>query len=339
MSKLRSMIQNMSPKVRNIIIGTVVVTLLSLFIPMSQPHVEVKAETLFYLPLGIPFTNALLVTFIVDIVLIVLAVLTTARMNIVPRGLQNIMEIVIEALYKVFQQVNRDYVPRVFPVVATIFLFVLVSNWLGLIPGVGSLGVCKEAEGGHHGAIQLQIASTGPVDMLGGEQPLAATEEGEHSGPNWCGEGKVLVPLFRSPSADLNFTFALALLAFFYIEYLGYDAFGKEYFRKFVNTREGAMGFVVGLLELISEFARILAFSFRLFGNIFAGEVVLVVMAFLVPLTLPLPFYGFEVFVGFIQAFVFAMLTMAFIAVAVTPHGDGHGHDDHGDGAAHDAHA
>jgi F-type H+-transporting ATPase subunit a len=89
------------------------------------------------------------------------------------------------------------------------------------------------------------------------------------------------------------------------------------------------MDLAVGLLEFISELARIIAFSFRLFGNIFAGEVLLLVMAFLVPVVLPMPFYGFEIFVGFIQAFVFAMLTMAFIAIAVIPHGAEHGENGH----------
>jgi F-type H+-transporting ATPase subunit a len=138
------------------------------------------------------------------------------------------------------------------------------------------------------------------------------------------------VPYFRAPSADLNFTLAITVWAVVMIEYFGFSALGfGGYLGKFFNFKEGPMGFMVGLLEFISEIARIPAFMFRLFGNIFAGEVLLVVMIFLIPLGWPLPFYAFEVFVGFIQAFVFAVLTMAFIAIAVTPHGGDHGDGHH----------
>ncbi len=320
-----------------IIVGALVVAVASKFLfPVGQPHVEVKAEELFCIVQGssgcaVPFTNSLLVTVIVDVLLIVLALAATSNMQLIPRGLQNIMEFAVDALYKVFQDVNREYIARVFPVIATIFFFVFVSNLLGLIPLAG-IGLCKEhhaphqeehMEGEEHGtSFEMRLASMGPTGPLMAENSLRASE-GEVM-PGCSKPGEVFVPLLRSPSADLNFTFALALLSFVYIEYWGFQAFGIGYLGKFFNVKEGIIGFLVGLLELISEFARILAFAFRLFGNIFAGEVVLVVLAFLIPLALPLPFYFFEVFVAFIQAFVFAILTMAFIAVAVTPHG----HDD-----------
>jgi len=324
----------LSSKARAIVITVVavVVALVSKFlIPMSQPHVVVKAEPLFQITSGIPFTNSLLVTIIVDVVLILLAIWTTGKMHVVPRGIQNLMEAVIEMFYKVFQDVNREYIARVFPLVGTIFFWVLISNWLGLLPGFGSIGLCKghEAEKQvqeQHGRADVRLASVGPVEtwLPSLSKAEAEGESKASTAPQTCPPGTHLVPIFRPPSADLNFSFALALISFVYTEYLGLSAFGLGYLGKFFNVREGIILFLVGLLELISEFARILAFSFRLFGNIFAGEVVLAVMAFLIPLALPLPFYFFEVFVGFIQAFVFAILTMAFISIAVTPHGSEH---------------
>ena len=122
-------------------------------------------------------------------------------------------------------------------------------------------------------------------------------------------------------------TVAIALIAVFMIEVFGFQALGLGYLTKFFNFREGFMGFFVGLLELISEFVRIVAFAFRLFGNIFAGEVVLVVMSYLFAYLLPLPFYGLELFVAFIQAVIFSVLTLVFMSLAVQAHG---GHDEHG---------
>jgi F-type H+-transporting ATPase subunit a len=161
--------------------------------------------------------------------------------------------------------------------VATIFLFVLVSNWIGLLPGVGSILI----NDGH------------------GHQ----------------------IPLLRAAAADLNFTLALGVLAVVVVNLIAIVTLGiRSHAGKFFNF-SGPINFFVGILELVSEFAKIISFSFRLFGNIFAGEVLLVIVAFLVPYVAPLPFLFLEVFVGFIQAFVFAMLALVFIAVATTEHG------------------
>lgn len=334
----------MKGKVIVIAIVALAVAVISKFLlPTGDPHVVVRAESIFDIAgnPALPFANSLTVMLLVDILLIVVALLATSKMDMVPRGMQNLVEAVIEMFYNLFAGVNREWLARgaTFPIVATIFFFVLFANWLGLIPGVGAFGVCRAhethgEEQTHAQVIEMRLASLGAVDSgkplvlaAEGEEEGAAAEEEHGSGGMilGCEPGESIVPMFRSPSADLNFTFGLALLAFLYIEYIGFQALGVGgYLGKFFNVKDGVMGFLVGLLELISEFARILAFAFRLFGNIFAGEVLLVVMSFLVPLVLPLPFYMFEVFVGFIQAFVFAILTMAFIAIAVTPHGGDH---------------
>ncbi len=134
-------------------------------------------------------------------------------------------------------------------------------------------------------------------------------------------QGSESVPLLRSPASDLNFTLALALIAVTFANAFGVAAVGlKARLSVFFNFK-GPIDFFVGILELVSEFAKIISFSFRLFGNIFAGEVLLAIMAFLVPYLAPLPFMFLEIFVGFIQAFIFGMLTLVFVAIAVS-HGE-----------------
>ncbi len=344
----------LSGKARTIVIVVVAlaIAIASPFLfKTGDPHVSVKAETLFFIGgnQSLPFSNALPIMLLTDLVLIVLAFMATSSMSLIPRGVQNVMEIIIESLHTIFGGVNREWIDRgpTFPLVATIFLFVMVANWLGLVPGVGPIGLCQgHAEETHEvqaephaiGA-RMRLAFAGSADSgMGGALLAEETETPtESAGPQVCPPGTHLVPMFRTPSADLNFTFGLALLAFIYVEIVGFQALGIGYLGKFFNFHDfskgflmGIIGVLVGLLELISEFARILAFAFRLFGNIFAGEVLLLVLASLVPLVLTLPFFMFEVFVGFIQAFVFSILTMAFIAIAVTPHGgDNHAEAHH----------
>jgi F-type H+-transporting ATPase subunit a len=163
-----------------------------------------------------------------------------------------------------------------------------------------------------------------------------------------CQPGEVIIPLFRSPSTDLNSNLALALISVAMTQVFGVIALGPAYFTKFVNVKGmirsfgpdehgrrrgcvgmliaflfGAMDFFVGALETVSELAKIISFSFRLFGNIFAGEVMLLVLASLVPLVLTLPFLGLEIFVGLIQAFIFYILTLAFFSTATISHEQG----------------
>ena len=146
-------------------------------------------------------------------------------------------------------------------------------------------------------------------------------------------EGYIVVPLFRAPSTDLNFTLALAVVTVVLTQYFGVKAQRGRYFKKFFDVsgfKQGALmgviGIFVGILELIGELSRMLSFSFRLFGNVFAGEVLLLVMAFLIPYIASLPFYGLELFVGFIQAAVFMMLAVVFMSMAT----EGHGGEQHG---------
>ncbi|RIK44419.1 MAG: ATP synthase F0 subunit A [Chloroflexi bacterium] len=292
--------------------GALLLLILSFFIRAPQPHVALSGEPL--MPGGW-FTNTLLTVAIVDVILIVVALLVGLRMQLVPGGLQNLVEALLEYLYNLAESVAGRRAATFFPWAATIFLFVLLSNYTGLIPGVGSIGFFHEEE--TH-AVQLG----GQLAMADGKLLLA--EEGEEHHAKF-------VPLFRAPSADLNVTFALALATMVMVQVHGIRTLGGGYFRKFWNP--SGSGFMkginifVGILEAISELARVLTFSFRLFGNIFAGEVVLATMAFLITFLVPVPFYALELLVGAVQALVFAMLALVFFTMATISHG----HDEHHD--------
>ena len=200
-----------------------------------------------------------------------------------PSGFGNFIEMVVEGLHGLAQSVAGKWTATFFPIVMTIFLIVIVSNWFGLLPGVGTIGWLEHPHSTEiHGYVANGIVMT--------------AEPAPHGD-----EGVILVPFFRAPSTDLNFTLALALIAVVLSQYFGVKAQKLGYFKKFFDFsgfKQGAlMGVImvfVGLLELIAEFARIISFSFRLFGNIFAGEVLLLVMAFLIPYIVSLPFYGLE---------------------------------------------
>ena len=235
----------------------------------------------------------------------------------------------------------------------TIFLFVIFSNWSGLIPGVGSIGMYHD-DAAHteeiHSEEEVVPGEEAPADEHQEEQPaegdghgyiwnnqlamadgnlILVAPEAVEPAPAQAEEGhRKFVPLFRAPSADLNMTFALALITMSMVQVWGIRALGGSYFKKFFTfSGHGFMNWInafVGILELISEFSRIVAFGFRLFGNIFAGEIVLATMAFLVAFLLPIPFYMLEIFVGFVQALVFMMLALVFFSMATISHDHEH---------------
>ena len=245
-------------------------------------HISLSAEKIVEL-FGFPITNTLLTSWLVMAVLILGAYMLSRRLAVLPAGSQNFSEMAIDGLLNFMTTIagNRKDAERFFPIVATIFIFVLLANWAGILPGVGSIGFYEEAIREEHGEAQ-----------------------------------RTFVPFFRSVNSDLNMTLALALIAVTLSHYFGVGALGAfRHAGKFFNFRN-PINFFVGLLEFISEFAKIISFSFRLFGNVFAGEVLLVIITFLAPVIAPVPFYGLELFVGFIQALIFAVLTMMFLVVA-----------------------
>lgn len=231
--------------------------------------------------LGLPITNSMLMTYLAGIVLLIIAYFSTRKLALIPKGFQNFMETIIEFLFNTANDVigDREQTKKYFPLLATIFLFILFNNWLGLLPGIGTIGFHELHQG-----------------------------------------KEVFVPLLRSGNADLNMTFALAIVAVFAVQIFGIVAIGfAKNTKKYLNFK-GPIDFFVGILELISEISRMISFAFRLFGNIFAGEVLLTVIALIVPYIAPLPFFGLELFVGAIQALVFTMLTLVFIKMAITDH-------------------
>ncbi|GAB4429796.1 MAG: F0F1 ATP synthase subunit A [Chloroflexi bacterium OHK40] len=308
-----------------VVVLLAVAVLSRFFLYSGDPHVEVAPEELFAIG-GFSVTNSLFTALLVDIILVVVALLATRNMQLVPRGVQNVMEMIVEALYNLFRNLSPKFINQVFPLAASIFLFVLVSNWLGLIPGGSSIGVCHAA-GEEHSA-RLALVREG--EYAGAIRFAPAAAEGDNPYTT-CPSGYTLVPWLRPPSTDLNFTLALGLLSFVFFEYWGFRTLGIGYLKKFFNLN-GVMSFV-GIIEFISEIMKPISLALRLFGNIFAGEVLIAVLTFLVPLALPMPIYGFEIFVGFIQALVFALLTVAFLTIATTSHEGEHHGDEHGSAA------
>jgi F-type H+-transporting ATPase subunit a len=302
-------------------------------------HISARAEPVFCIGgqlegeecsagTAFPVTNSLILTILVDLLLLGVILFGARNMQLVPRGFQNMVEVVIEGFYNFALGVDRKNVAKFFALPATIFLFFLIGNIGGLLPTVGSVGWCVEK---HEETVAPASTAEGTaVDSAGtAETAEKVGPSAIFSGlPGYCPAGNFVLPWFRAPAADLNVTLAWALVAVFMIEYFGFQALGLGYLGKFfINPfKGGAINTFVGLLEFVSEIMRIVAFAFRIFGNIFGGEVILVVMSFLFAYLLPLPFYGFEIFVAFIQAVIFAVLTLVFSSLAV----QAHGHDEHG---------
>ncbi|MEK7132990.1 MAG: F0F1 ATP synthase subunit A [Patescibacteria group bacterium] len=243
-------------------------------------HVALAPETLgnFF---GLPITNTLLMSWAVIIILSIIAVAIGRNIRLVPGRFQTLLEWLFGSVYDYIAETleSRTMARRFFPLLITLFLFIFTANMLEFTPGIGSVGIFH------------------PSTSLG--------QAGEFTA------------LFRSANTDLNATLALAIISFFVIEVTGILTIGVlKYARKFVAFHS-VMGFAVGIIELFSEIARLVSFSFRLFGNIFAGEVLILVVSYFVPYFLPVPIMLFEVFVGFIQAAIFSLLTLFFIKIAI----------------------
>ena len=241
---------------------------------------------------GFVITNTLLSAWVVSLMLVALFYFATRRMEVVPRGMQNFVEAGVEALYNFVQSVaGSENARRFFPLIATIFLFVMLNAWVGLLPFYPTLGYDAESF-------------------------FTTTAIHTH--------------LLRPAGTDMNMPLALALVSFVFVEFWGLKMLKLEYLGKFVrleNLRRGnflqvPIDLFVGVLELLSEFVRIVSFTFRLFGNMTAGEIVLLVITYLVPFVAVVVFYGLELLVGLVQALIFAGLTLVFVVVAVTPHAE-----------------
>jgi len=269
------------------------------WLSVPQPHPELPAEVVFHL-FGFPITNSVIAAWFTIVVLVGFSYAVTRRFKLIPGRLQMALEFLIGWLYNFCQSVaGEENGRRFFPVVATIFLFVAFNAWLGLLPGFGSIIVHTH---GHE------------------------------------------VHLLRPANTDINMPLALALVSFIFVLYFGLKALGFKYLVQYFNVvplarsfghiirgrmRAGLSGMFTGfiqlfvsILELLSMFVRIVSFTFRLFGNMTAGEILLLIAAFLVPWVFALPFYGLELLVGFVQALIFGGLTLVFLTLATSAHGE-----------------
>jgi F-type H+-transporting ATPase subunit a len=247
---------------------------------------------------GLTITNALFTGWIAVFVLIIISIAVRAKIKQIPKGFQNLFEIIIEGAESIINQVTNDkkITAKVFPIALSIFLFVLINNWLGIMP-LGGFGIIENTE-----------------------------------------HGKAFIPLIRSGTADLNMTLAMGVLSVIGANIFGIMSIGTwKMFNKYVNIKafvdmirkvrkeptlliSAPIMFFVGVLELIGEFAKVASLSFRLFGNVFAGEVLLLSMSTILAYVLPLPFIGLEILVGVIQAFIFSILTVVYYTIAAQDH-------------------
>jgi F-type H+-transporting ATPase subunit a len=291
------------------------------FFPPVQPHIFVAPEKLtatplFTLPVIGDFylTNTLTTMIVADIIIILLALAvrnSVRKGGLIPSGIGGAFEALIEVIYNMAESTAGRNAKKIFPWFATIVIVVLISNWMGLIPGMEAIGSIHHAEEKGNAIMALGVPWAQTLTSAKGEYEVVAA--------------------FRGMSTDLNFTAALALIAVIAVQVVGFQAHGWRYLLKFFNVTNlfkkpffGAMDFVVGLLELISEFSKILSFTFRLFGNMFAGMVLLFLITSMVPAFAPSLIMTFEFFIGGIQAFVFGMLTLVFMAQATQGHSEEH---------------
>lgn len=284
-------------------------------------EISLAAEKLFQIG-KYPITNSLFTAWLVMVFLIIVAVFVGKRIKDVPSGgFLNFIEWTMEGLFNLFDSVtcDRKLTKKFFPLVATIFIFVIISNWSEILPGIGSIGLkhyyqneTKEISRNGKFAFAAEKANDEVIHQTNDEKinKEKNKEENNH-------KKSQIIPFFRAPSSDLNFTLGLAIISVISVQISGILSIGfVKYIKKYINLR-GPINFFVGILELVSEFAKLISFSLRLFGNIFAGEVLLMVIAFLIPLIAPIPFYFLEIFVGFVQALIFSMLTLVFLTMAV----------------------
>jgi F-type H+-transporting ATPase subunit a len=336
----------------------------SWLIPPVLPVIQLPGEVLYEWPQGSPllglfgdgFTNTSLATIFAYVIILALVLSLrawTRTPDEVPTGFYNIFEAIIEGAYNFVQSFAGAWAKQFFPFFMTFTLLILVANWMELIPGVDSIGFWEDIP--HHKAelavkdAERQALAEGRLLTEAEKARIAHDVEEKYEGTGDLRRGPLLlrargneseddrrwtiIPFIRVPATDLNFTLALALVSVVTIQYFGFRALGFSYLVKFFNFRPkkiatnplGLMDPIVGILELISEAARVLSFAFRLFGVIFAGQVLLFVIGFLLPVA-NIGVYLLELFVGTVQALVFAMLTLIFLTMAVQPH---HGDEEH----------
>jgi F-type H+-transporting ATPase subunit a len=269
------------------------------FLAVAAPEVQLPAEGIFHISI-FTVTNTLIASWLTIIVLFVLFFFATRKMKLIPGGLQNFVEFIVETMLNFVKGVaGEKHARTVFPIVATIFLYVLTNAWLALLPFFGTVGITE-----HNGAV---------------------------------------LPIFRAANTDFNLPLSVALVSFVMVEYWGVRNLGSfNYLKTFFNMSQlrdgfkslfkgkikpavsgiffGFINLFIGCLEVLSHFIRVVSFTFRLFGNMTAGEILLLVVTFLIPFVISIAVYGLELLVGVLQALIFAGLTLVFGVIAMAPH-------------------
>lgn len=296
-------------------------------------HIAIKPETLFEVG-GIGFYNTLTTSFLVTLLILAFALWANRQLKSInkPSKAQAFVEMLVESIYGIVASVAGKRAWAFMPLIFAYFVFITLNNWVEQIPGFHTIVFTGKPEvrlvqvpswmqipQAYATAVEESTHET--VSEVGQEADLVSehAEESAETGHASEGEHKKGVALLRGANADLNMTLALALISVGATQFYGLKFAKLGYLKKFFNF-SGPIPFFIGILELLSEFSRILSFSFRLFGNIFAGEVLIAVISFLVPVLVPTPFMAFELFVGALQAYVFAMISTVTYSMAAEHH-------------------
>jgi len=329
-----------------------------LHVPILEIHEFFKGDALFEVG-GFSVSNTLLASWITLVLVVAIAFAATRKMRVIPRRLQGLVEVGLEALLNFVESVaGRKHGRRFFPVIATIFIFVIFNAYLALMPIFGPGINVTEREEVHAAAAGTIVEVVGREKVeegdvicrldtgeeitapISGHIHLEAAEGDPLSAKDPVASIESKPPLFRSANTDINMTLGLAIMAVFFIEFWGFRSRGFRHFiTEYVNLGElfrgikllfkgkvkeapmmnvtGVINAVMGGLEAVSHGTRMISFSFRLFGNMTAGEILLLSATFLVPWIMAIPFYGLEILIGFIQALIFGGLTLVWASMAV----------------------
>jgi len=349
----------------------------ALDVPTLEIHEFFHGDPIFLKDGPVPITNTMIASWITIVVVTLFALAATRKMKIIPGRLQGLVEMALEGLINFIESVaGHKNGRKFFPVIATIFIFVMFNAYLALLPLYGPgiyMEEKEEVEVEYSGVVvevmdvekvekdetvifrverEIGDGTTEIVDVVAPMSGHIHLHEGIELGSH-VDETHALAeivskpPLIRSASTDINMTLALALIAVLFIELMGLTGRGfKHYISEYINVGElfrgiklffkgkivdglmatvtGVINVIIGGLEFVSHMTRMISFAFRLFGNMTAGEILILSAAFLIPWIMPLPFYGLELLIGFIQALIFGGLTLVFASIAV-----GHGSEEH----------
>ncbi len=280
-------------------------------------------------------SNSMLATLLADLVLLLIAYSAYRFVRsgkIVPQGFYNAFEAIFEFLWNSVEGSAGKWARKIFPITATIFLLIFVANMVKMIPGFESIGLVEQSPtGSGYAPVTLFTIGKLQVVTIDKTKPVTATPAAEGTASEGATAGSctacVVIPFLRGSATDLNFPLALALITVLLTQVFGVWAVGPGYLTKFFPIKQlisggifGLINFFVGILELILEFAKLLSFTFRLFGNIFAGVLLLSIIGALIAAVIPPGLYLFEMFFGTIQAYVFFLLATVFISSATIAH-------------------